>query len=81
MRWELQNKQNKCTTQLFAFLLPGKNSFPFRKKKKKKSPLFASQSQLPAAALKQYSNGIPRSAPTPTTLGDGTYNEHIAPPF
>ena len=62
---------------MFAFPLPGKITFPL-----KKSPLFALHPQLPAAALKQYSNGIPRSALTPTTLPwDGTYNEDVAQLF
>lgn len=55
------NKQINTLLSLFAFPLPGKITFPL-----KKSPLFALRSQLPDAALKQYSNGIPRSAPIPT---------------
>lgn len=40
------------------------------------------RSQLPDAALKQYSNGIPRSAPIPTMpVWDGIYNEDVAQLF
>lgn len=70
-------QRNKYTTWLFAFPLPGKITFPL-----KKSPLFVLLSQLPGAALKQYSNGIPRSALIPTMpVWDGTYNEDGAQLF